>query len=108
MANFAHLAQVGMEPEHLVLWAWHWLQARWARFRGVPASVTCWEGVTRETSPRATKLHASPSLEQLVHDPGPGGRPEHLIWWAGLSVHGSSRPVDDGRAPTKLAFFFLQ
>lgn len=39
MPRLVHLAQTGSDPEHFVLWAWHSLQARWARLRGVPASV---------------------------------------------------------------------
>lgn len=45
----SHLLQRGKSPEHFVLCEWHWLQARWALFLSVPASVWLCEGVVRET-----------------------------------------------------------
>lgn len=45
----SHLLHRGRSPEHLVLCEWHWLQALWALFLRVPASVWLCEGVVRET-----------------------------------------------------------
>lgn len=111
MANFAHLAQVGMEPEHLVLWAWHLAAGALGAFSRRARLGDMLGGRNTRDQPAGYKLTCKPVSGAVGARPGarrPAGRPEHLIWWAGLSVHGSSRPVDDGRAPTKLAFFFPQ
>lgn len=44
---------MGRSPEHFVFWAWHWLQARWALLRRVPASVWLLLGFTREVTMRS-------------------------------------------------------
>lgn len=43
--------QRGRSPEHFVLWRWHSLQAFWARFLAVPASVRSLDGATLDTLP---------------------------------------------------------
>lgn len=47
----SHRLHRGRSPEHFVLWRWHSLQAFWARFLAVPASVRSLDGATLDTLP---------------------------------------------------------
>jgi hypothetical protein len=53
----SHLLHWGRSPEHLVFCEWHWLHARCARLRRVPASVRFCEGLILEIL--SFQMHAS-------------------------------------------------
>lgn len=62
----SHLLHLGRSPEHFVFCEWHWLQARWARLRRVPASVRFCEGLILEILSFGCKSAMQQSTSQSV------------------------------------------
>lgn len=66
----SHLLHWGRSPEHFVFCEWHWLQARCALLRRVPASVRLCDGFILEIlslgGAKARSAHRRCSLHSLI------------------------------------------